>query len=344
MHTAIVVLNYNGSALLKQYLPSVVQYADDAEVWVIDNASTDDSVDVLKNDFPQVKIVVNEKNTGYAGGYNDGLEKICADLYLLINSDIEVTENWLTPIKEAFAKNEKLGAAQPAILSYKEKHKYEYAGAAGGFIDAYGYPFCRGRVFDTVEEIKPAYQENINCFWASGACLAVRASVFHQMGGFYSEYFAHMEEIDLCWRIQSAGYQVQCIAKSQVYHLGGGTLTYQSSKKVYLNFRNNLIMMGRLLPSSQRLPTLFTRMVLDGISALRFLLTGKIAFFGAIFNAHIDFYRHWGKINDFRKSHNAKFKQLEGVYPESVVYAYFLKNKKRFSEIIPAHSQAGDDA
>jgi GT2 family glycosyltransferase len=341
MHIAIVVLNYNGSALLKQYLPSVVQHANQADVWVIDNASTDDSLDVLKNDFPQVKLVVNQKNTGYAGGYNEGLNKICADLYVLINSDIEVTENWLAPIKDAFENDQKLGAAQPTILSYNEKHKYEYAGAAGGFIDRYGYPFCRGRVFDTVEKIQPAYQTNINCFWASGACLAVRASVFHQMGGFYSEYFAHMEEIDLCWRIQTAGYKVQCIASSKVYHLGGGTLTYQSSKKVYLNFRNNLIMMGRLLPPSQRVSALFTRMVLDGISALRFLLTGKFGYFGAIFNAHIDFYRHWGKIYDFRKNHMAKFNELKGVYPKSVVYAYFVKKQQRFSEILPKQIQTG---
>lgn len=339
MHTAIVVLNYNGSQLLKHYLPSVIQHAGNAEVWVIDNCSTDNSVDVLKNDFPNVKLVINQQNTGYAGGYNEGLKSICADLYLLINSDIEVTPGWLDPIEQAFINDANLGAAQPIILADQKRTHYEYAGAAGGFIDTYGYPFCRGRIFDNLESEQTAYASDIDCFWASGACIAVRASAFHKLGGFYPEYFAHMEEIDLCWRLQAAGFKIRCIHQSKVYHLGGGTLNYQNSKKVYLNFRNNLIMMGRLLPEKTRKSTIFKRMILDGISAVRFLLTGKWSFFKAILQAHLDYYKHQEKITDFRKNHLTKFEDLAGVYHKSIVADYFLKGKKTFSEVIPQQTQ-----
>jgi GT2 family glycosyltransferase len=339
MHIAVVVLNYNGRDLLKTYLPSIVKYSGEADVWVIDNDSSDDSIEVLKTDFPQVKCVVNSKNTGYAGGYNEGLQTICADVYVLINSDVRVTEGWLHPITRAFAADPKLGAAQPVILDDKKNSHYEYAGAAGGFIDRFGYPFCRGRVFDEVEEINSEYNHDIDCFWASGACLAVRAEVFHKLGGFYEAYFAHMEEIDLCWRMQSHGYAIRCLTKSKVYHLGGGTLTYQNPRKVYLNFRNNLIMMGRQLPHRDRIRVVFFRMVLDGISAIRFLLTGKWGFFSAILKAHADYYRHLGDIKRYRKSRTAaEWRALNGRYPRAIVWDYFVQGKKRFTQITGADS------
>lgn len=335
MKLAVVILNYNGRKLLETYLPSIVQYSGEAEVWVVDNASSDDSVDFLKREFPSVKCVVNKENTGYAGGYNEGLRSVDADIYVLINSDVRVTEGWLSPIVHAFGADPKLAAAQPVILDDKNPERYEYAGAAGGFIDRFGYPFCRGRVFDTLEEENPQYNHIIDCFWASGACMAVRASVFHEMDGFYPHYFAHMEEIDLCWRMQSAGYKVQCLTKSKVYHLGGGTLTYQNPRKVYLNFRNNLIMMGRLLPHRDRIRVVFSRMVLDGISAIRFLLTGQFGYFNAILKAHIDYYKHLGAIKKYRRQRkDAEWRTLKGRYSGSIVWNYFVKGKKRFSDFI----------
>jgi GT2 family glycosyltransferase len=338
MHIAVVVLNYNGRDLLRHYLPSIVQYSQEADVWVIDNASTDDSVEMLKAEFPAVKLVVNKSNTGYAGGYNEGLRQISSDVYVLINSDVEVTIDWLKPIAKAFQNDPQLGAAQPSILNDKKRDHYEYAGAAGGFIDRFGYPFCRGRIFDTLESIRPEYKSAIDCFWASGACMFVRAEVFHEMEGFYAGYFAHMEEIDLCWRMQSAGYAVRCIGESTVYHLGGGTLDYQNARKVYLNFRNNLIMLGRNLPARDRFRITFIRMLLDGLSAVRFLLDGKFSFFSAVFRAHMDYYRHIPKIMSYRMGRKRKWRALQGRYNGSVVWAYFVRWKKRFSEIVPKHS------
>ncbi len=343
MHIAVVVLNYNGRDLLKNYLPSIVKYSGEANVWVIDNNSTDDSVAVLKRNFPDVKRVINSKNTGYAGGYNEGLSHICADVYVLINSDVRVTEGWLHPITRAFAADPQLGAAQPVILDDKKNSHYEYAGAAGGFIDRFGYPFCRGRMFDEVEAVNPEYNHDIDCFWASGACFAVRADAFHKLGGFYEAYFAHMEEIDLCWRLQSHGYAVRCLTKSKVYHLGGGTLTYQNPRKVYLNFRNNLIMLGRQLPHQDRIRVVFFRMVLDGISAIRFLLTGKWGYFNAILKAHFDYYKHLRMVKDYRRTRTAaEWRTLNGRYNKSIVWDYFVRRKKHFGDITGAYAKDAD--
>lgn len=338
MNIAVVVLNYNGKDLLTKYLPSIEKYSGEADVWVIDNASTDGSVNVLKQQFPNIKYVVNKENTGYAGGYNEGLKSICADVYVLINSDVRVTEGWLHPINYAFTADPSLGAAQPVILDDKQPNHYEYAGAAGGFIDRFGYPFCRGRVFDAVEEINENYNYDIDCFWASGACLIVRADMFHKLGGFYPAYFAHMEEIDLCWRLQSHGYAVRCLTKSRVFHLGGGTLTYQNPRKVYLNFRNNLIMLTRQLPLHDCFRVVFFRMMIDAVSAIRFLLTGKWHSFLAVLKSHLDYYRHLPALFRFRKTRNvAEWRTLKGRYNGSIVWDYFVKRKKYFSTII------GDD-
>ncbi|MCC5918041.1 MAG: glycosyltransferase family 2 protein [Cryomorphaceae bacterium] len=334
MEIAVVVLNYNGRDLLRKYLPALIKNSEGASLVVIDNASTDESVAVLTEEFPEVKRIINPKNTGYAGGYNEGLKSVDADVYVLINSDVEVTPNWLVPIRDAFLSDSKLGAVQPAILSDERREFYEYAGAAGGFIDALGYPFCRGRVFDTLEKNEGQYEDSIDCFWASGACMAVRSEVFHKLDGFYDHYFAHMEEIDLCWRMKSEGFTIKCLPQSKVYHLGGGTLSYQNSRKMYLNFRNNLIMLGRNLPSSQLIPVIFFRMILDGISAFRFLLGGKFSFFGSVIRAHIDFYFHFSNIRKYRKDRKPKWKSLSGRYAGLVVLDYFAKGKKKFSDIV----------
>ena len=330
MKIAVVILNWNGVKLLEQFLPSVIQYSPEADIYVADNASTDNSLNYLTENFPSVKIVKNESNFGFAGGYNEALKHIDASVYALINSDIEVTENWLQPIITTFENEENTVIIQPKILDYKNKTYFEYAGAAGGFIDKYGFPYCRGRLFDTLEKDEGQYDDNCNLFWASGACFFIRAKVFHELKGFDADFFAHQEEIDLCWRVINKGYAIKYNSKSKVFHVGGATLQQGNPRKTELNFRNSLLMLTKNLPKKELYKVLFIRMILDGSAGIQFLLKGKINHFWAIIKAHVAFY----------SLYSSHFKKREGFQTEkyytvkSIVYLYFIKNIKTFKTIL----------
>ncbi|RZJ72888.1 glycosyltransferase family 2 protein [Flavobacterium sp.] len=329
MKTAIVILNWNGRKLLEQFLPSVVNYSDGAEIWLADNASSDDSILFTQQAFPSVKIVRNQTNLGFAGGYNEALKSIDANIYVLVNSDIEVTENWLTPILTTFENEPKTAVIQPKIRDYKRKDYFEYAGAAGGFIDAYGYPFCRGRIFDELEIDNGQYDDDCEILWASGACFFIRKAVFDELGGFDADFFVHQEEIDLCWRAFNAGHIVKYVGNSTVFHVGGATLSEGSPKKTHLNFRNSLLMLVKNLPSGQILPKIFSRMLLDGIAAFRFLSQGKVNLFWQVFVAHLVFYKMlritYLKRQSLQKKNYFKLK--------SIVYAHFVVGRKTFKEL-----------
>ncbi|WP_344930613.1 glycosyltransferase family 2 protein [Aquimarina addita] len=330
MNIAIVILNWNGRLLLEQFLPSVVRYSKEATIYIADNNSTDDSISYLKTFFPDLIIIQNEINGGYAKGYNDALAKIDADIYCLLNSDVEVTENWLSPIIQSFQETENIAAIQPKILDYKKKTHFEYAGAAGGFIDKLGYPYCRGRVFDTLEEDIGQYDKNIDIFWASGACLFIRKTIFEAVGKLDEDFFAHQEEIDLCWRIQNKGYQIKYISDSCVYHLGGATLDSMNPRKTFLNFRNNLLMMVKNINSSSIIFIIYFRMILDGMAGFKFLIEGKPSHFIAILKAHFSFY---GNLPTFVKK-RGKLSETKKYYSVfSVVWRYYVQKKKRFDEL-----------
>ena len=279
MNIAVVILNWNGILLLEKFLPSVVNYSPQATIYVADNASTDDSISYIKAFFPSVKIVKNDSNLGFASGYNEALKHIDAEIYALVNSDIEVTENWLQPILDTFENEPKTAIIQPKILDFKNKEYFEYAGAAGGFIDEYGYPFCRGRIFDTLEKDNGQYDDTREIFWASGACFFIRSSVFKALNGFDDDFFAHQEEIDLCWRAINKGYKIKYTSKSVVYHVGGATLQQGHPMKTFLNFRNSLLMLTKNLPKEQLYKILLGRMLLDGIAGIQFLTQGKFKHF-----------------------------------------------------------------
>ena len=276
---AVVILNYNGKHWLEKFLENVVQKSKNyADIYVADNASTDQSTQYVKTHFPQVKLVENALNEGYAGGYNQALQHICADYYILLNSDVEVTENWINPIIKLMQSDSSIAACQPKVKQYNNKNYFEYAGANGGFLDKYGYAFCRGRVFDQLEEDKGQYDQVMEIFWASGACLFLRASAFYEVGGFDWDFFAHMEEIDLCWKMKHKGYKIMSVPNSTVYHVGGGTLNSTNSFKTYLNYRNNLLMLYKNLPAHNRFRILFTRMFMDGLSSIKFILDGNLQY------------------------------------------------------------------
>ncbi|KIC64363.1 glycosyltransferase family 2 protein [Chryseobacterium taiwanense] len=287
---AVVILNWNGKSWLEKFLPSVVNFSNDADIFVIDNGSTDDSVEFLKLNFLSVNIVVNSKNSGFAGGYNEGLKQIDAEYYCLLNSDVEVTENWIEPIISLFEKNPDIAAIQPKILSYTDKNKFEFAGAAGGLIDNLGYPYCRGRVFDEVEEDKGQYDDEMEIFWASGCALFIRSKDFWDQNGFDERFFAHQEEIDLCWRLINSGRKIFYTGKSKVYHVGGGTLNKQSTQKTYLNIRNNLSMMLKNLPFPKLIGLIFFRLCLDGVAGIYFGLKQGFPHLWAVVRAHFGFY------------------------------------------------------
>ena len=323
---AIVILNWNGARLLQQFLPSVVKYSDLAKIYVADNASTDDSIEVLKNKFPEVAIIKNNDNYGFAGGYNVALEQVEEPYYALVNSDIEVTENWLDSILKIFENEEATAIIQPKILDYKRKNYFEYAGAAGGFIDKYGYPFCRGRIFDTVEKDFGQYNDDKEIFWASGACFFIRKEVFRTLNGFDNSFFAHQEEIDLCWRAFNLGYKVKYTSKSVVYHVGGATLNDSNPKKTYLNFRNSLLMLAKNLPKNKLFSIIFIRMILDGLAGIQFLFKGKFKHLIAILKAHFVFYHYIYKVLQNRSG----TKKENYYYKNSIVHSYFIKNGKVF--------------
>ena len=331
MRLAIVILNWNGADLLKKYLPSVVAYSGGAEIYVIDNASTDNSLSVLKEEFPNVGIVLNDSNYGFAGGYNTGLKSIEADCYCLLNSDVAVTENWLEPILKGFASMPEATILQPKILDLKNKAYFEYAGAAGGFIDKLGYPFCRGRIFQALEEDMGQYDDIHEIFWATGACMFIKSAVFWSLNGFDTDYFAHQEEVDLCWRAKNNGHKVFYIGKSKVYHLGGSTLSNMNPKKTFLNFRNSLYSITKNIPRRKAFLIIFLRLILDGIAATRFLLQLKPRHFWAVFRAHLSFYANFSKI--YRKREKANF-ILKYYLVTSIVWAHFVHQVKNFNILV----------
>ena len=323
---AIVILNWNGVKLLEQFLPSVAENSPEATIYVADNASTDTSVAFVKEHFPTVSIIINRANFGFAGGYNEALRSVTEPIYVLVNSDIEVTPNWLQPVITLFDNEPETAIIQPKILDYKRKTHFEYAGAAGGYIDKYGFPFCRGRIFETVEEDKGQYNDIKEIFWASGACMFIRKNVFHELDGFDSDFFAHQEEIDLCWRAFNLGYTIKYCGFSTVYHVGGATLNTGNPHKTFLNFRNSLWMMVKNLPKKQLFPVIFQRLCLDGIAGIRFFFQGKPKHTWAIIRAHFTLYRFISKFLTKRSS-----RQKENYFlVNSIVYRYFIKNGRFF--------------
>ena len=332
---AIVILNWNGRKFLQQFLPSVMAsvYAN-KRVIVADNASTDDSVLFLKQHYPQIEVLQNSNNEGFAKGYNTALKQVKSDYYVLLNSDVEVTENWITPIIDLMESESAIAACQPKLLDWNNKTKFEYAGASGGWMDSFGYPFTRGRIFDICELDKGQYDTVQQCFWASGAALFIKASVYHELGGLDEYFFAHQEEIDLCWRLQLAGYKVYVQPAAVVYHVGGGTLPKGNSKKTYLNFRNNLIMLAKNLSLANALWKIPVRLMLDALAAWKELLTGDSGYYMAVLKAHVHFFR-WML---FEKKQSIfpvkKAGKPNGWYNGSIVWQYFIKNKKTFLEIV----------
>lgn len=330
MKLALVILNWNGQSLLEKYLPSVVHFSPEASIYVADNASIDNSIAFVKQKFPSVKIIKNDSNGGYAKGYNDALKKIDADVYGLINSDIEVTKDWLKPIKESFTQHRNMAIAQPKILDFKDKALFEYAGAGGGFIDFFGYPYCRGRIFNTLEKDIGQYNDFSEVFWASGACLFIRSKVFHKLRGFDEDYFAHQEEIDLCWRAQNKGYKVSYIGQSTVYHLGGGTLKENSPKKTFLNFRNSLLSSIKNTPKEYLLSVIFIRLILDGVAGIKFAMELRPVHTLAILKAHLSFYKNLPKFLKKRKKTSNQKKHNRHF---SVVWQYFILRRTTFKSL-----------
>lgn len=331
---AVVILNWNGKKFLQDFLPGVLEHSqEDAMVYVADNASTDDSVAFLKENFPSVKLIINEHNAGYAGGYNLALQQIEARYFILLNSDIEVTPGWIKPLYRLMESDESIAACQPKMRSWHERSKFEYAGAAGGFIDKYGYPFCRGRIFQAMEEDTGQYDDCAEVFWATGACLFVRASTYRKLQGLDSRFFAHMEEIDFCWRAKNEGHKIMVCPESMVYHVGGGTLPKKSWRKTYLNMRNNAIMMYKNLPDSRIFPVFTARLVLDGIAAVKFLFDGGFKDFFAVIRAHLSFYRVYPQLKKERKL--AGHRKVHHMYQKNIVVDHYLRRKNKFSELNP---------
>lgn len=329
---AIVILNFNGQKHLETFLPSVVEFSKPHEIIVADNCSSDDSILFLKTNFPTVEIIQNQENGGFAKGYNDALKLLEGrfDYYLLLNSDVEVTENWISPLLETL-NDKNIAGCQPKILSYKDKTKFEHAGAAGGFIDADYFPFCRGRIFEETETDSGQYDFPTEITWTSGAAMLIRSELFHAVGGFDEHFFAHMEEIDLCLRLAKKGYKFSFNPASTVYHLGGGTLPYNSANKVFLNFRNNLFMLVKNHPG-WLFPKLFKRMALDGIAAFKFLAEGKLAFFWKVFLAHMQLYLNLPRLLKQRAKLNVN-KHAFKKYNGSILWAFFFQKNKHFSEL-----------
>ncbi|MDR0582103.1 MAG: glycosyltransferase family 2 protein [Prevotellaceae bacterium] len=331
--TAVVILNWNGKHFLQQFLPALVEHTSlpGVALVVADNGSTDCSQAFLQQAYPQIRQIVFDKNYGFTGGYNRALSQVDADYYVLLNSDVEVTANWLQPLKAALDNHPEVAVCMPKIRSFDRRTAFEYAGAAGGFIDRYGFPFCRGRILSCIEEDNGQYDTPRRIFWASGACMMIRAAVFHRLGGFDDDFFAHMEEIDLCWRVQQLGYSVMCLPQAVVYHVGGGTLPNETPFKLYLNYRNNLYMLYKNLPDRKRF-LLAVRLVLDGLSAGVYCLRGKFASFAAVWKAHIHF---WQRRKNLRtKRLPQRNHPVAHIYPSSVVLGFYLSKKKRtFGEL-----------
>jgi GT2 family glycosyltransferase len=339
MHkTAIIILNWNGLGFLKMFLETVIKHSmdNDTAIYVADNGSTDGSPEWIANNFSDVIIIKLDKNHGFAGGYNMAINQIDARYFVLLNSDIEVTPNWLQPLVSFMDANPDVASCQPKILSYYQRDHFEHAGAAGCFIDKYGYPFCRGRVITKVEKDTGQYDTQINVFWSSGACMIVKSEAWKKCGGFDEDFFAHMEEIDLCWRFHKAGYRVCYLYDSVIYHVGGGTLSYNSPFKTYLNFRNSLFLLYKNLPDNKLNTTLFIRKLLDGFAAVYFLLQGNLRSVSSVWNAHFDYYKALKKLKEKRKS----VKKLdinrrdETILNKSIVFEFYVKGNKTYKSLI----------
>ena len=329
---AIVILNWNGRKLLEKFLPSMVKFSlDDAEVYVADNNSDDDSIAYIKENYPEVKIIQNKINGGFAKGYNDALKEIDADIFALVNSDIEVTENWLKPVRSTFEKFPETVVIQPKILDFKDRTKFEYAGAGGGYVDFMGYPFCRGRIFMELESDQGQYNDVTDIFWASGACFFIKSKIYHELGGFDEQYFAHQEEIDLCWRVQNEGHKIKYVGKSEVYHVGGATLRESNPRKTFLNFRNSLFTITKNVPKRYVVLVILLRLILDGVAGLKFVLELRPIHTWAIIRAHLSFY--WYSRRMLAKRRTISFKQTSYFYCFSIVWQHFILRKKRFDSL-----------
>ncbi|KQC29012.1 glycosyltransferase family 2 protein [Flagellimonas eckloniae] len=331
MNVAVVILNWNGRTLLERFLPSVVAHSNGASIHLIDNASTDDSVAFVRKNYSTINIIQNASNGGFAKGYNDGLKNIEADIFCLLNSDVEVTPNWLKPITTLFNTIPEAAIVQPKILDLKRKEYFEYAGAAGGFIDKLGYPFCRGRIFQALEKDEGQYDDVKEVFWATGACMFIKSEVFKALNGFDEDYFAHQEEIDLCWRAKNLGHRVYYVGNSHIFHLGGSTLENMNPKKTFLNFRNSLYSITKNLPRKKAFPIIFFRLILDGIAALRFIFQFKFSHCTAILRAHFSFYANFRKIYGKREKANFILKYYSTT---SIVWSHFVHQVKNFNILV----------
>lgn len=342
---SIVILNWNGKEFLQRFLPALIRHSDlpGVEIIIADNGSSDDSVIFLEKEYPGLKVIRLEKNYGFSGGYNRAFQETDSKYFLLLNSDIEVTAGWLPPLLNYMEEEENAAACTPKILDFNNRRKFEYAGAGGGFIDRYGYPFCRGRIFDYLEEDRGQYNDPVDIFWGSGACLLIRSDLYREAGGLDDQFFAHMEEIDLCWRLKKMGFKIRSLPSSTVYHVGGGTLARGNPVKTFLNFRNNLLLIYKNLPRRERKRTLFIRMLMDGISGLRFLLQGSLKDFLAVFRAHLAYYRLRGSYSSSDGQNNIPENSVivTEIYPGSIVAAFFLKGKKRFEQLEQAFRVEG---
>ncbi|CAM3741782.1 glycosyltransferase family 2 protein [Aquirufa aurantiipilula] len=333
MSVAIVILNFNGKHFLEKFLPSVIASCPVGSIYVADNGSSDDSVDFLKNHFPEVHILLGEGNLGYAGGYNRALKSIQADYFVLMNSDIEPSENWLNPLIDYMESNTQIAAVQPFILDYQNPSHFEYAGAAGGYWDQLGFPFCRGRIFDTLEKNNGQYKTSL-VNWATGACLLVRADLYWLVGGLDDYFFAHMEEIDLCWRFQRAGYQVAAVAESTVKHVGGGTLDKANPFKTYLNFRNNLILLYKNQSGLKKYVIILLRMAADGLAGIKYLTSGELSLIWAILKAHFSFY-YYVLFQHPKQNLATELVRRTDInsYSKSIIWDYFIQKKKKFTDL-----------
>lgn len=333
--TAVVILNYNGKKFLNKFLQKVIDYSPETDIYVVDNCSTDNSVSYLKSNFPDIKLIELIENFGFTKGYNMALKEIESTYYVLLNSDIEVTSNWLSPIIKFLDENNDVAACQPKILAYHQRTHFEYAGASGGFLDSFGFPYCRGRLFENLEEDLGQYDDILQVFWASGACFFIRSEVFHRLGGLDEDFFAHMEEIDLCWRINLSGAKVFVVPESKVYHVGSGTLFRTDPQKTYLNFRNNLTMIYKNTPALQLFYKIPIKLILDWIAGIRFWKKNSISHFYAVLRAHIYFFIHF-KNNYHKRKLNKKYINSNhriDFTPFLLLYNYFLQGIKNFSDL-----------
>lgn len=334
--TAIVILNWNGEKFLRQFLPILVENTNPqiARICIIDNASTDTSLQFVANNYPQIQLVRLDKNYGFAGGYNRGLKEIEAEYFMLLNSDVEVPNNWIEPLVELMDSDKTIGICGPKLIDYNNRSKFEYAGAAGGYIDKYGYPFCRGRLFESLEPDNGQHDTREDCLWISGAALFIRSEIFFRVGGFDDDFFAHQEEIDLCWRVQNSGYRVVCEPKSKIFHIGGGALPKSNPFKTFLNFRNNLYLIVKNMPDNECRKVLFVRFFLDIVAAVRMLFQGNFGEFKAVFRAYGEFMHNKKIMKQKRTEFNRKpSKQITGMFCGSIVMKHFFGKKQTSNEI-----------